>query len=44
MLAAEAIGIARDDAFAFDATGAGVRVAMSTMSADVVLKRTRSRS
>ncbi len=43
MLAADAIGIAAEDAFSFVASGAGARVAMSVMSADVAYKRTRSR-
>lgn len=42
MLAAESIGIAQDDAFAFAATGVGF--AMAEMSADVTLKRTRGRA
>ncbi len=44
MLAAEAIGIAHEDAFSFDATGAGTQRAMAVMSADVVFKRTRGRA
>ena len=44
MLAADAIGIARQDSFAFAATGVGVRFAMAEMSADVAMKRTRGRA
>ncbi len=43
MLAAEAIGIAHEDSFAFDATPAGTFAAMSVMSADVSMKRMRPR-
>ena len=43
VLAAEAIGIARQDAFAFEATPAGTRGAMFSMAEDVVMKRLRVR-
>lgn len=44
MLAADAIGIAHEDAFAFAASGAGTRAAMAVMSQDVAYKRTRGRA
>lgn len=43
MLAAGAIGIAQEDAFAFEASPAGTFRAMAVMSADVAYKRTRAR-
>ncbi len=43
MLAAEAIGIARQDAYAFDATPAGTRDAMFSMAEAVTAHRVRSR-
>ena len=44
VLAAAGIGIAREDAFSFEATPAGARGAMFSMAEDVTLKRTRARS